>query len=439
MASTPESPPRPGPPPWRPGERGTVGLMTASHAVQHFYSAGLAITYPFVVADFHISYATLGLVLTVAGVTGGVLQGAAGLVRRVSARTLLGAQNVALGLLSVAGAFAPGFAAFGTARCLAAFAYWPQHPVGSAYLSERFPRRRGLVLSWHTTGGSIGTVSIPLVASALIAVWGWRTALVVLAFPMVVGGVVVGSRLPAEPHRTRLVAGDGDAPAGNDPAGNDPAGNDPAGHDPAGAGAGDVPRTSVWRVVRRRKVVAILVAATISAAGRGLGTLTAYVPAYLRTGLHLSALLVGAMFTIVVLGSVVGPVVAGHLSDRYGRRPVLLVAYLGGGAALAAFGLVGGALPALAVTGAVVGLLAYAESPLLQSLFSDATDGADARAAFGVFFAIAYGVGSLWLVVIGAIIDHAGFTWAFVAMAGSFAVAAGVVALGVPSGGDRAT
>ncbi|MGH9073749.1 MAG: MFS transporter, partial [Acidimicrobiales bacterium] len=187
-------------PPWKPGERRAIGLMTASHAVQHFYSAGLAVTYPFVVADFHVSYATLGIVLTVAGVLGGVLQGAAGLVRKVSARLLLGGQNVALGLLSLLAALAPGFAAFGAARCSSSLFYWPQHPVGSAYLSERFPERRGIVLSWHTTGGSIGTVAIPLVASAIIAVASWRWALVVLAVPMLLGGVVVGSRLPAEGH-----------------------------------------------------------------------------------------------------------------------------------------------------------------------------------------------------------------------------------------------
>ncbi|MBO0894462.1 MAG: hypothetical protein J2O39_08800, partial [Acidimicrobiales bacterium] len=70
--------------------------MTTSHAVQHVYVAGIALTYPFVVTQFHISYAALGVVLTVAGVVGGVLQGAAGLIRRASARALLAAQNVLL-------------------------------------------------------------------------------------------------------------------------------------------------------------------------------------------------------------------------------------------------------------------------------------------------------------------------------------------------------
>jgi len=81
----------------------------------------------------------------------------------------------------------------------------------------------------------------------------------------------------------------------------------------------------------------------------------------------------------------------------------------------------------LGVAGALVGVLAYAESPLLQSLFSDLTQDGAARSAFGAFFAIGYGFGSLWLAIIGWIITAAGFTAAFTAMAASFAAAALII------------
>lgn len=56
--------------------------MAADHGVQHLYVAGLAVAYPFVVEGLHVSYALLGVVLTVAGLAGGLLQGAAGFLGR---------------------------------------------------------------------------------------------------------------------------------------------------------------------------------------------------------------------------------------------------------------------------------------------------------------------------------------------------------------------
>ncbi|MGH9115333.1 MAG: MFS transporter, partial [Acidimicrobiales bacterium] len=386
-------------------DRRALAVMVVSHAVQHFYVGGLALTYPLVVVDFHISYGLLGAVLTVAGLVGGLLQGVAGLVRRSSARAVLAVQNVGLAAATALGAIAPGFAVFGAARCMGAIVSWPQHPVGSAYLSERFPGRRGAVLSWHTAGGSLGTVVVPLIASAVIATAGWRWALVAIAIPMAAGGVLVWFRLPPDRH------------------------TEP--EDAASAGT----RVPLRAVLTRRRVALILAAATVAAGGRGLGTISAYLPAYLKTGLHLSTYEVGGVFTAVMVASVAGPVAAGHLADRFGRGALLVVSYLAGAAALVAFVFVGSGLAALVATGVAMGMFAYAESPLLQAVFADAVGEAAGRAAFGAFFAIAYGIGALWLAVLGWVIDAFGFRAAFVVMAGSFVMAAALV---VASGSGRA-
>jgi MFS family permease len=389
--------------------------MVTSHAVQHFYVGGLAITYPLVVTAFHVSYGLLGVVLTVAGLLGGLLQGTAGLIRRMSARTVLTAQNLVLAAATVLGAVAPGFALFGAARCAGAAVSWPQHPVGSAYLSERFPQRRGSALSWHTVGGSLGTVAIPLVTSAVIAAAGWRWALVTLAALIAAGGLFVWLGLPADRRRPPP-----------EPASTQPASTQPASTQPAG---GQVTATagSVWPLLLRKRVVLILAASTIAAGGRGLGTITTYLPAYLRSDLHLGQLEVGAIFTAVMAASVAGPLAAGYLADRLGRTRLLVVAYLGGAVALAAFPFAGRGLASLLAAGIAVGVLAYAESPLLQAVFGDAIGEQHGRAAFGAFFAIAYGVGALWLAVLGWVIDAAGFTAVFLIMAVSFVVAAATV------------
>ncbi|MGH9101133.1 MAG: hypothetical protein ACRDV8_13015, partial [Acidimicrobiales bacterium] len=95
------------------GDASQLAVVTFSHAVQHVYVAGLAVAYPFVISSLHVSYGSLGIVLGVAGVAGGLLQGLAGFVSRVSARLLLSVQNFGMAIASLLGGIAPGFALFG--------------------------------------------------------------------------------------------------------------------------------------------------------------------------------------------------------------------------------------------------------------------------------------------------------------------------------------
>ena len=88
--------------------------------------------------------------------------------------------------------------------------------------------------------------------------------------------------------------------------------------------------------------------------------------------------------------------------------------------------------------GLLVGVFAYAESPLLQALWADATRGAPQQAAFGAYFAISYGAGSAWIAILGWTIDHLGFTASFWVMGGSFVVATAVLML-APSRMSAAT
>jgi MFS family permease len=399
-------------------DAGQLAVVTFSHAVQHVYVAGLAVAYPFVIASLHVSYGALGVVLGVAGIAGGLLQGLAGAVSKVSARLLLSVQNLGMAAASLLGGISPGFALFGAARCIGSVVSWPQHPVGSAVLTKRFPERRAYALSWHVAGGSIGTAVIPLAVTALIASYGWRVGVAFLTAPLAIGGALVAWKLKdAGPEGGTGAAGGGAAvgtPDAKGPA-DDPAGLPKVGH-----------LGVAHDILRSREALGAMIAGTIAAGGRGLGTLAVFVPAYLKSGLHLHALTIGALFTALLVGSIVGPVLAGHVADRAGRRRVLLVVYVVGAATIAAFVMVGSDLFALGAVGVLVGIFAYSESPLLQAVFADGLSDTSHQGAFGFYFAVSYGIGSLWTIALGEIIDTVGFHWAFYVMAASF-IAAGTV------------
>jgi hypothetical protein len=70
----------------------------------------LRLSGPFRSDHFHTSYAVLGIVLGGAGVAGALLQGLAGVVRKYSARVMLGCQNLGMALASILGALSPGIA-----------------------------------------------------------------------------------------------------------------------------------------------------------------------------------------------------------------------------------------------------------------------------------------------------------------------------------------
>ena len=57
----------------------------------------------------------------------------------------------------------------------------------------------------------------------------------------------------------------------------------------------------------------MLAASTIAVGGPGLGTISTYLPAYLKSGLHLGQITAGMVFTAVMAASVAGPVAAGRL------------------------------------------------------------------------------------------------------------------------------
>ncbi len=379
-------------------ERRTLTLVSASHATQHMYSALLPLTYPAVVATFHLSYAALGLGLGLVGVVGGGMQATAGLVsRHAPTRFILGGQNVLLGLCASLGGLSPAFVPWAAVRGLSQVVASQQHAVGSAVLSRRYPERRGLALSTHVIGGNIGSLLVPVPAALLIVHIGWRGTLFVFAVPMVLMGCWFLARFPRSADISRR---------------HRPAEPRPPGRRP--------------RLLDRRMALWVILASLVAAGGRGLGTLSAFVPLYLRDGVRLPTIVVGLLFSLMLAGGVLGPLAAGALSDRFGRRRVLWVAFGLSAVVVSLYGVAAHRVDVLVPLTFAVGLVAYAENPLLQALLSEAVQREAQATVFGYYFAITYGIGSLWVIALGFLIQHAGFGAGFLMMGASY-VAAGLI------------
>jgi MFS family permease len=375
--------------------------ISAAHAVNHMYGALLPLIYPILLVEFHFGYATLGAIIAASNVTGGLLQAAFGYInRRVSARTLIGWENVALGACAALMALTGNAFEFGVVRVAGAIAGSPQHPVGSAYCAEEFPaERRGFALGAHVGGGNIGTLVVPLLGALSIEKLGWRPTLLIFAVPIALMGVLTFF----------LMQPDATIPTDRSQA--------------QDAGL----KQELRAMLRRRNILLVLVASTVAAGGRGLGVVMTFIPAYLsdaQHGLHLNLLVTGALFNVLLIGSVVGTMGAGHVSDRVGRKAALVGSYSLALISMALLIVTGSNVALLFPVLLFVGLTAFAESPLLQTFFADSIGGGSQRIGFGLYFTIAYGIGALWAEIIGLTVQHFGFHAAFAVMGASYLAAA---------------
>lgn len=405
--------------------------VSGAHAVIHATVVLMPLVYPILRQEYHLSYTQIGLLVAIPSLIGGFLQLLFGyLGRAISRKLMIGVGNLVIALSMFFMSFATTFGGFLGWSIVRGVGGAPQHPVGSSLLTDSLGKERhGFALAAHVAGGNLGTLLVPAIGTALLVRLGWQPTLMLFALPGLVAGaaVLIFAREPglaaAGARASKEAAPQVDADA---------------------ADGADRKRLSTrWRALvaplRHRSVLILIAASIVAAGGRGVGILTTYIPLYLTGsarsgGLDLTHGIVAVLFTLLLVGSVAGPLAAGRLSDRTGRRPMLLLSY--GCAALFTILLPilgNGHAPfwALVVEIALLGLAAYAESPLMQAYLADSAPDAEKDGAFGWYFTLAFGVGSIWSAALGGLIDRAGFATTFYVMAASY-ICAGLILLLMP-------
>lgn len=370
------------------------------HALIHGQAALYPLVFLAVIDEFGVSVGAIALLAAAGAISSGMLQLAFGaLTRRFSRRSLLGAGGVFLGVTTALQAAMPGFGPFAVANVASKVGGAPQHPVGNALIAEQYgPERRGFAISAHISGGNVGTVLVGAVAVAAISGLGWRAAVVLLGL----AAIGIGMAILWFVRET--------------------------GTDRARAQAAGTVRDAYRRVAVNRDLRWLFLSAVLGGGARGLGVLNIFVPLYLATVLELDGVTIGAMYVVLLAASVPGPLAAGWMSDRIGRKPLIVGAYLGGALSLAVFVLAGTDLTRVWAAIALLSVFSFVESPQLQALLADITPDDLRDAGYSTYFALAFGVGSLWLLAYGALVDtlgeRTGLTFVFWLMAGASVSAA---------------
>jgi AAHS family 3-hydroxyphenylpropionic acid transporter len=380
----------------------SLGLLSVAHAINHAQAVLLPLIFVAIIDEFGVSVETIAFLAAIGAFLSGIVQLTyAGLTRVASRRHLLGIGGILFGGGFALQAFATSFLTFAVPNVASRIGGSPQHPVGNGLLAEQFPtERRGFAISAHIAGGNVGTVVVAIVGVPLIAAVGWRGASIVFGLPAIAVAVLI-----------LLFVRE-------------------AGTDRAAARASGTVRAAFGRILRDSDLRWLYLTSALGGGGRGLGVVNLFALIYMTQVLGLDSATSGLMYGALIVFSVPMPLVAGWLSDRIGRKPLIVGVYLGGALGFLVFLAAGSSLLWLWVGIVLMGLFSFSESPQLQALLGDIAPPSSRDASYAFYFAMAFGVGSLWTAVYGVVIQAFGETQGLPIVFGLMALTFVLAALG---------
>jgi MFS family permease len=366
----------------------------------------LATLYPVIMAELGLDYFQLGTITAIRVVFGNASQIVYGFLTPFVRRShLLGVGNLVMGVGNCVTGLVGGYSGFIAARTVASVGASAQHPVGASLLAGLFPRRRGTMLALNSSVANVGSLLAPAAAGLLLLVLGWRQIFVMVA----VLCLVVGA--------TYFVLRDRVGVAGQ-----------PASRTARLARGKD----SYLRVLRNRNIMVISLVQMVGAAGGEGGVNQTYIGPHLVRDFGLSLTLAGVALSVFTLGSVVGPVCFGWLSDRLSRKTIIQVSLLLSALGTLSLahqdillsGLIGALgpvwpaaqesfLPLLLLNLLLYGGVTSSRQTLTQALVADSLDDDDRDAAFSVYYFVAFFSDPIWSLVTGVLMENFGFAFAF--------------------------
>lgn len=158
-----------------------MSLIGSGHALSHFYLLCLPPLFPLLKAEFDVSYAELGLLITILNLATGATQVPSGiLVDRFGARALLITGLLISGVAIALIGLVPAYWVIVALVIIAGIGNSVFHPADYAILSASVtPDWMGRAFALHTFTGNLGFVAAPATMIALASFAGWRVALMV--------------------------------------------------------------------------------------------------------------------------------------------------------------------------------------------------------------------------------------------------------------------
>jgi MFS family permease len=371
-------------------------LITIGHALTHWYPATFYLLLPLIGNELGLSYSQIGLIITcqyvasaIANIPGGMV------VDTVGRKGLLMAVSLFwIGFPYLLIGFTHGYLMLLVCVSLVGFGNSIWHPTAIPTLGRRYPDRKGLVLSLHGMGGNVGDAVAPLVIGAALAVFTWREVVVMNVLPGLVVALLMFVFLGSMRLGANKSATDSQSLA------------------------------EYWKGVRQlfRNRALMLLSTGSTFRSMTQAALMTFLPVYLANEMGYSPFVVGAcLFALQAAGFAAAPV-AGHLSDRIGRKTILMGSMGTTALVLVAMAFAGGTALFVGLV-ALLGFFLYANRPVIQAWMLEATPKNMGGSSIGILFgaqAVGAAIGPL---LAGLVADRQGLPSTFYFLAATIVIA----------------
>lgn len=279
------------------GRTKIAATIFVAHAIKHLYNSGQgSLIMPEIKISLGLSRAQFGSLATsssiawwtstmVAGYLGDRFSNRAGMMLAV-AMSLMGGAFYLLGI-------APNYKTMLVVMFLAGIGPSLFHPPALGELSRRFPDRRGFAVSLHGMGANIGEVLGAPAVAGLLTFMMWRDVLKISLGPALLVAAAVWLLMPS---RKGVV------------------------EDATSSSQGYF--ASLASLMRNRVLLLLIVATALRSIGEG--GVGAFLSLYMRENLEYSVTTVALFLSVAQVAGIVSQPIMGILSDRIGRKPVLV-------------------------------------------------------------------------------------------------------------------